>query len=68
MNNSHHVIAARTYLLGLQQRIVDALEAADGGGQFIRDAWTKPPGEKLLTPVTPSASPPRAAEGPPSWP
>jgi len=41
------VHAARDYLLGLQQRIVDAAEAADGRGRFIRDAWTKPPGEKL---------------------
>jgi len=47
MNDNTEVIAARSYLLGLQQRIVDALEAADGGGQFIRDAWTKPPGERL---------------------
>ena len=47
MNESHPVNAARDYLLGLQQRIVDALEAAEGGGRFIRDAWTKPPGEKL---------------------
>ena len=47
MNPNASVEAARSYLLGLQQRIVDALEAADGGGQFIRDAWTKPPGEKL---------------------
>ncbi len=37
----------REYLLGLQQRIVDALEAADGQGSFIRDEWTKPRGEKL---------------------
>ena len=41
------VAAAREYLLGLQQRIVDALEAADGQGRFISDAWHKPPGEKL---------------------
>ncbi len=41
------VHAARDYLLGLQQRIVDAAEVADGSGRFIRDAWTKPPGEKL---------------------
>ena len=47
MNPSPQVIAARGYLLGLQDRIVAALEAADGKGQFIRDAWTKPPGEKL---------------------
>ena len=47
MNESAPVAAAREYLLGLQQRIVEALEAADGGGHFIRDAWTKPPGEKL---------------------
>ena len=47
MSDSPHVSAARLYLLGLQQRIVDALEAADGQGSFIRDAWIKPPGEKL---------------------
>ena len=47
MSDSPQVTAARSYLLGLQQRIVEALEAVDGGGQFIRDAWTKPPGEKL---------------------
>ena len=41
------VAAAREYLLGLQQRIVVALEAADGEGRFISDAWHKPPGEKL---------------------
>jgi coproporphyrinogen III oxidase len=41
------VSPARDYLLGLQERIVVALEASDGGGRFIRDEWTKPPGEKL---------------------
>jgi coproporphyrinogen III oxidase len=38
--------SARATLLDLQQRIVAAMEAADGG-TFLRDAWTKPPGEKL---------------------
>jgi coproporphyrinogen III oxidase len=47
MSHSPPVAAARSYLLGLQQRIVDELERADGRGPFIRDAWTKPPGEKL---------------------
>ena len=47
MSQDSPVDAARDYLLGLQQRIVDAAEAADGQGRFIRDAWTKPPGEKL---------------------
>jgi coproporphyrinogen III oxidase len=48
MTQAPQVHAVRDYLLGLQQRIVDALESADGGGHpFIRDAWTKPPGEKL---------------------
>ncbi|MDH5332123.1 MAG: oxygen-dependent coproporphyrinogen oxidase, partial [Aquincola sp.] len=37
----------RGYLLGLQQRIVDALEAEDGRGRFISDAWVKPAGERL---------------------
>ena len=47
MNPSSPVAAARDYLLGLQQRIVDALEVADGLRPFMRDAWSKPPGEKL---------------------
>ena len=47
MQTESPVAAARDYLLGLQQRIADALEAADGQGRFISDAWHKPPGEKL---------------------
>jgi coproporphyrinogen III oxidase len=35
--------AAREYFLGLQARIVAALEAIDGGG-FRRDEWTRPEG------------------------
>jgi len=38
--------AAREWLLGLQQRIVEAMEAEDGG-RFVRDAWSKPAGERL---------------------
>ena len=34
------------YLRGLQQRIVEAIEAADGG-QCVRDEWCKEPGEPL---------------------
>ncbi|HEY2255117.1 MAG TPA: oxygen-dependent coproporphyrinogen oxidase [Variovorax sp.] len=34
------------YLRGLQQRIVAAIEAADGG-RFVRDAWQKDPVEPL---------------------
>ncbi|MFT7721963.1 MAG: oxygen-dependent coproporphyrinogen oxidase [Roseateles sp.] len=36
----------RAYLLDLQQRIVTALEAADGN-PFLRDAWTREPGGRL---------------------
>ena len=38
--------AVKDYLLGLQSRIVAAIEAIDGE-RFKRDAWTKPAGEKL---------------------
>ncbi|MGA0608979.1 oxygen-dependent coproporphyrinogen oxidase [Caldimonas sp. KR1-144] len=38
--------AVRRWLLELQQGIVEAMEAEDGG-RFIRDAWRKPPGERL---------------------
>jgi coproporphyrinogen III oxidase len=47
MTQPSQVLAAREYLLGLQERIVGVLETADGKGTFIRDAWTKPVGEKL---------------------
>jgi coproporphyrinogen III oxidase len=40
------VADVRAYLLGLQERIVQAMAAADGG-LFLRDAWAKPPGERL---------------------
>jgi coproporphyrinogen III oxidase len=39
--------AVRQWLLALQQRIVSALEAADGQARFATDSWSKPPGEKL---------------------
>jgi coproporphyrinogen III oxidase len=35
---------ARDFFLGLQDRITAALEAADGGGRFREDAWTRPGG------------------------
>ncbi len=38
--------AVRGYLVGLQTRIVEGLEAIDGG-RFLRDAWSKPPGSPL---------------------
>ena len=38
--------AARQYFLGLQERIVSGLEAADGK-PFWRDSWTRAPGERL---------------------
>jgi len=38
--------AVRAYLLDLQQRIVNALELADGQ-TFLRDSWTRPAGGKL---------------------
>ncbi|MEP7303386.1 MAG: oxygen-dependent coproporphyrinogen oxidase [Caldimonas sp.] len=36
----------RDYLLGLQSRIVAAIEA-EGGDAFVRDAWRREPGGKL---------------------
>ena len=35
---------ARDLFLGLQDRITAAIEAADGGGRFREDAWTRPGG------------------------
>ena len=37
----------REYLLGLQARITGAIEALDGQASFLRDPWTKAPGEPL---------------------
>ena len=36
----------RAWLQGLQRRITDGMQAVDGGA-FLRDAWTKAPGEPL---------------------
>ena len=36
----------RTYFLGLQDRIIDALQAEDGH-EFLRDGWTRGPEERL---------------------
>jgi coproporphyrinogen III oxidase len=47
MKREDAVTQVRSWLLGLQQRIVDAVEAEDPGGRFIRDDWVKPPGERL---------------------
>ncbi|GAB1391527.1 MAG: coproporphyrinogen oxidase [Rubrivivax sp.] len=38
--------AVREYLLGLQERIVDAVQAEDGK-PFLRDGWTRPAGGRL---------------------
>jgi coproporphyrinogen III oxidase len=40
------VSSVRSYLLGLQERIVAALQTEDGG-VFLRDTWAKEPHEKL---------------------
>lgn len=39
--SSVDIEAVKQYLLSLQQRIVDALEAEDGEGRFIRDEWQR---------------------------
>ncbi|MBC7992737.1 MAG: oxygen-dependent coproporphyrinogen oxidase [Rhizobacter sp.] len=42
-----NTLDVRLYLLGLQDRIIGAMEA-EGGEPFITDSWTRPPGERLL--------------------
>jgi coproporphyrinogen III oxidase len=44
---SKAVAEVRAWLLGLQQRICDAIEAEDGQGRFLTDTWRKGPEEKL---------------------
>jgi coproporphyrinogen III oxidase len=41
-----NLTAVRDYLFALQDRIISALEAEDGG-RFNRDAWTRPAGGEL---------------------
>ncbi|MEP7101850.1 MAG: hypothetical protein ABI781_15175, partial [Burkholderiales bacterium] len=48
----------RGYLLGLQDRIVAAIEAEDSQ-PFITDAWQREPGGTDETPKTPAASAPQ---------
>ncbi len=38
--------SVRTYLLGLQSRIIDTLQAEDGKA-FVSDGWTREPGSRL---------------------
>ena len=37
-------VAVRDWLAGLQERLVDAIERADGGARFGRDRWERPGG------------------------
>ncbi|HNU10275.1 MAG TPA: oxygen-dependent coproporphyrinogen oxidase [Rubrivivax sp.] len=46
MNAPIDTAVVREYLLGLQQRIVDAVQAEDGK-PFISDGWTRPEGGRL---------------------
>lgn len=39
-----NIEAVRDYLLTLQDRICAELEAEDGSGKFVEDAWTRPEG------------------------
>ena len=49
--NNNAVQSVRAWLLGLQSRITDALQAVEdaqpGGAQFTVDAWHKEPGASL---------------------
>jgi coproporphyrinogen III oxidase len=46
MSATPDTTAVRHYLLGLQERIVGALQAEDGH-TFLSDGWTRAPGERL---------------------
>ena len=45
-NNANRTAEVRSYLLGLQQSIVEALERADGQS-FLTDGWEREPGGRL---------------------
>jgi coproporphyrinogen III oxidase len=40
----HNIEQVKAYLAGLQRRIVDALELADGATRFTNDEWQRPAG------------------------
>lgn len=42
-----HIQQVKGYLLELQQRIVDDLQQQEGGGEFMRDEWSRSSGEGL---------------------
>jgi coproporphyrinogen III oxidase len=44
MNTELDLQAVEAYLLGLQERICDALQREDGGKPFREDIWTRPEG------------------------
>ena len=46
MSAAPDTAAVRDYLLGLQGRIIETLQAEDGT-PFLRDGWTRAPGDKL---------------------
>ena len=46
MTQGFNVTDVRNYLLGLQDRIIEALQAEDGH-PFLRDAWIRPAGGRL---------------------
>ena len=58
MNTALNTGAVRDYLLGLQGRIIAAMEA-EGGTPFLADRWVREPGGTVLAPRTPAASPPQ---------
>jgi coproporphyrinogen III oxidase len=56
VRSSADTAAVRGYLLGLQARIVDALQAEDGK-PFVSDGWTRAPEEQTRAPTAQSAVP-----------
>lgn len=44
MSGSPDLLAVKSYLLGLQDRICAAIEAEDGSGRFCEEVWERPEG------------------------
>jgi coproporphyrinogen III oxidase len=47
MDGTSRQSEVKAFLVGLQERILGALEALDGRARFVRDPWTRAPGEGL---------------------
>ena len=59
-----NIQSVRDYLLGLQDRIIDALQAEDASRPFVTDRWTRQPGGEPTAPRMQGGAPGPGRPGP----